>query len=336
MSERLPLVSVVIPARDEEADIERCIEHVAAQTYPADRLEVIVVDGGSTDATRERATAALERACFAAAAVVDNPASTTPSNLNEGLRRAAGEVLCRVDARTLVEPHYVQTCVEVLRDRPDVAVVGGAQVAVARDGSRTAAGIARALNNRWSMGGSRYRSATASGPSDTVYLGAFRTAQLRAAGGWDERLATNQDFDLNRRMARVGIVWFEASLRSGYVPRAALGDLWRQYVRFGRWKVRYWRLTGDTPRPRQLALAAAVPTTAVVVSVAGGRRRLALLGCGFVGALLLVDARGSDEPAAGSTRVVAAVALSAVGAGWLWGLWRELLRFRPEPRAGTR
>ena len=108
--------------------------------------------------------------------------------------------------------------------RPDVVVVGGAQIAVARDEDPTARGIARALNNRWGMGMSRYRRGAPSGPSDTVYLGAFRTEQLEAAGGWDEAFDTNQDFELNRRMGELGIVWFEASLEVGYRPRASLVD----------------------------------------------------------------------------------------------------------------
>ena len=89
-----------------------------------------------------------------------------------------------------------------------------------------------------------------------MYLGAFRRADLLAVHGWDERMLSNQDFDLNRRLAADGVVWFDASLQSGYVPRSTFRDLWRQYVRFGRAKVIYWRTTGDRPQPRQRALLA--------------------------------------------------------------------------------
>ena len=142
-------------------------------------------------------------------------------------------------------------------------VTGGAQVAIAVDDSARSVGIARALNNKYAMGGSRYRSGADSGPCDTVYLGAFRTAQLRSAGGWDEYFETNQDFELNRRLGRAGVVWFDSRLEVGYVPRQTITALWRQYHRFGRWKVRYWRRTGDRPQRRQLVPMIVTPVAAL-------------------------------------------------------------------------
>src|SRR5215831_56545 len=95
---------------------------------------------------------------------------------------------------------------------------------------------------------SRYRRGARSGVSDTVYLGAFRTADLCGVGGWNTALTTNQDFELNRRLAKTGVIWFDGSLPVEYVPRPNLRALYAQYRRFGSWKARYWRLTGDRPR----------------------------------------------------------------------------------------
>ena len=320
-----PLVTVLIPARDEAASIDRCLDHVLAQTWPADRLEVLVVDGGSGDGTGERAAARLEGAGLHRWAVLDNPVGRTPSNLNRGLAEATGDVLCRVDARSLVPPDYVACCVEVLADRPDVVVTGGAQVAEARDDGPVAVGIARALNNRWGMGGSRYRSGAASGPAETVYLGAFRTAQLRAAGGWDERYHTNQDFELNRRLGRQGVVWVDARLAVGYLPRPDLAGLWRQYRRFGSWKVRYWRDSGDPPQGRQRLLLAAPPVAGVLGAAWVLRRhplRRAVVAGALGGAgLLAVDAAGTSGPPGGpAARAVAAAATVVVGLGWWTGV----------------
>jgi succinoglycan biosynthesis protein ExoA len=318
---RFPLVTVVVPARNEAADIEGCIESVAAQDYPVNRIEVIVVDGVSPDGTAALAERALRRWDFGATSVLSNPEATTPSNLNVGLHKAKGEILCRVDARTRIEPHHVRTCVGILVERRDVAVVGGAQVAVPRDATSKARGIARALNNRWSMGGSRYRSSMASGPTETVYLGAFRTADLLQEGGWDERFPTNQDFELNRRMGRQGLVWFEASLRSGYLPRAGYRDLWRQYRRFGRWKATYWKLTGDRPQLRQLALLA-VPMVAALGAMVVRPRHWGPVG---VAGLVLLDEVGSSPGRATiGARVHASAAAFVVAAAWTVGVWSGL------------
>jgi succinoglycan biosynthesis protein ExoA len=323
-----PLVTVVIPARDEAADIEGCLDAIAGQDYPINRLEVIVVEGGSTDGTLRIACQALGRYGFARAQVVHNAKGTTPSNLNVGLGWAAGEVLCRVDARTRIEPQYVRTCTQILTTRPEVAVVGGSQIAVPRDRSPRAVGIARALNNRYTMGGSRYRRATSSGPSDTVYLGAFRTEALRAVGGWDERLTTNQDFDLNRRMATRGMVWFEASLQSGYRPRQTYLALWKQYLRFGRGKVAYWGYSGDKPQVRQAAAAAFLPLMLVgapaIVRRLGVARSVTL---GMAGAAA-VDLAGARKPKVVSPEALGCslLATACISGAWSLGLYVELAR----------
>ncbi|HAS10934.1 MAG TPA: hypothetical protein DCS55_10535 [Acidimicrobiaceae bacterium] len=325
-----PVVTVLVPARDEARDIERCLRAVLAQDHPHNRMEIIVVDGGSRDGTAEVVARTLAGGDVAWR-LVENPASTTPSNLNAGLAVAAGDLLCRVDARSVIPAHYVRCCVEVLSSRPEVMVTGGAQVALALDGSARAVGIARALNNRFSMGGSPYRAGGVSGPVDTVYLGAFRTAQLRAVGGWDEALLTNQDFDLNRRLGRAGAVWFDARLPVGYVPRRRIVDLWRQYHRFGRWKVRYWRHSGDRPLPRQWALLLAGPTAAALVaaSLVPARRRIGRLlaaAATAAGVVAVVERRGTSEPTGDrAAHAFAAVAMVAVSGGWLTGVFRAVL-----------
>ena len=329
---RTPFVTILIPARNEIHDIERCLAGVAAQDYPADMLEVLVVDGASTDGTPEATEAAFLQLGVVNGRVITNPAGTTPSNLNTGLAHAAGEILCRVDARSVIQPDYVSRIVDLLVEFPDIAVVGGAQVALARSEAPVAQGVARALNNHWGMGFSRYRRGAASGPSDTVYLGAFRTEQLRSVGGWDERLNTNQDFDLNRRMSRLGTVWFDSELHVGYLPRATVAELFSQYRRFGRWKVRYWRMTNDRPQARQLALIVGAPTATVLGVTAfalGGRRTRLAVAAAAAAAAAATDTMGSRVPAPLRVRVAAVATLACTSAGWLSGVATELFHRAP-------
>jgi hypothetical protein len=245
--------------------------------------------------------------------------------------------LCRVDARSLVPRGYVGRCVEVLQAQPDVVVVGGAQVAVPRRPDALESGIARALNNRWGMGLAKYRRGAASGPADTVYLGAFRTEQLAAAGGWNEQFDTNQDYELNRRLSEVGTVWFDASLEVGYRPRASLVDLTRQYRRFGSWKVHYWRRTGDRPRPRQVALLALpiVGLFALVLTATLPRfaRRL-LIAVLVVGAVGFESKGPTGPPVSLRGHFVSVLASAAVGGGWTAGAWGALLRRGRGPTPG--
>jgi len=331
----VPTVTVLIPARNEEADIERCLRAVLAQDHLHHRMEIIVVDGASTDRTADIAGCVLAEGDIPWR-IVCNPIGTTPTSLNAGLAVAAGMMLCRVDARSIVPPPYVRLCAEILAAHSQVAVVGGAQVASARDDSCVARGIARGLNNRFAMGGSRYRAGSSSGAADTVYLGAFRTAQLRAVGGWDKFFTTNQDYELNRRLSATGIVWFDSRLEVLYLPRRTLRAIGQQYHRFGRWKVRYWRRTGDSPQRRQIVLLIAgtaallIGAAAVLVLVLLPFRvrlvaALALLLSASVG-LLTIDALGAPEAnVALPTRVVSAATVALVACGWLSGVAREAL-----------
>ena len=331
----VPRVTVLVPAKNEARDIERCLRAVLAQDHPHDRMEVVVVDGGSEDGTPAVATRVLDGADIAWN-IVHNPTGTTPSNLNAGLSAASGQIICRVDARSVVPPEYVRICAELLLSRRDVAVVGGAQIAVASEESCRSAGIARALNNSLTMGGARYRSGGSSGPTDTVYLGAFRAEDLRAAGGWNELFLTNQDYELNRRLGRTGMVWFEDRLRVGYRPRQTLVALWQQYYRFGRWKVIYWRITGDRPQARQMVPLVVVPGT-LAVAIAGllltGRplatlkSELALL----VGGAMIIDHLGAEESADLPVRLLGSLSVLLVVGGWSAGVLRQTV----EPPRGA-
>ncbi len=325
----LPLVTVLIPARDAALDIEGCLDTVLAQGWPLDHLEVVLVDGRSVDDTVARVERRLTGTPLEHWTVVSNEGRSIPSNLNAGLAVARGDIVCRVDIRSRLPVDYVERCVGWLLAQPEISVVGGAQVAVARDEQQQSLGIARALNNRFAMGLSRYRRSHRSGPADTVYLGAFRRSDLVASGGWDERLLANEDFDLNQRMAEFGAVWFDAGIDVGYVPRPSLSGIFWQYHKFGRWKVRFWRLSGSRPRPRQLVLLLAPLGLAVgLVGVVVRRpsRWWRLLGLGALLAVL-AEWRGSRRPDAGLRGHVVSLAASAcVAAGWLSGIWSEWFR----------
>jgi len=317
-------VTIIVPVRDEAERLPGCLDAIAAQDFPAGLAEVLVVDGGSSDGTPEVARTLIAGRGWSRADVLHSPVGDRSSNLNHGLEHASAPIIVRVDARSRIPSHYVRRCVELLECRTDVAVVGGRQRAVAGGRRVVDVGVARALNNRWGMGLSRYRRSTASGETDTVYLGTYRTAQLRQAGGWRTDFAVNEDFDLNRRMRRFGTVWFDSELTVDYVARSSLAGLARQYWAFGTGKARYWRVSGDGPRPRQLVLLGAPVLLLAVLAGVIATRGLGAAGVIVAGALVLgatVEGLGADGPAGGvMAHMAAGVALGCVATAWLSGV----------------
>lgn len=314
-----------MPARNEASHIARAVAAVAAQKPEAGAVELLVVDGSSTDGTAAVAEEAAHKGGLSRVKVLNNEQHVTPAALNVGLAHASGEIFVRVDARSIIPLGYLDAVAEVLREQPAVAAVGGAQIALPPTPTAIGRGIARALNNSYAMGLSRYRRAGTSGEADTVYLGAYRTEDLRAVGGWNEALATNQDFDLNRRLRQRGQIRFENTLVVHYIPRPTIRLLFQQYRRFGKWKVRYWRATGDPPRPRQILLILLGLLVPVITArtILRSRHPLRVV-AGLGAAALAVDAAGASS-ASGTLaeRVAATGAMAATSAGWMSGIITE-------------
>jgi succinoglycan biosynthesis protein ExoA len=315
-----PRITVLIPARNEEADIAGCIDVIGGQDYPLAAIQLIVVDAASDDGTRAEVERAASRHPFGEVLVLDNPARRTSVGLNIGLRQARGAFLARVDARSRVPSDYLRACVATMEQRPEVGVTGGAQVARARSPRLVDVGIAGALRNRWATGMSRYRRASTSGPSDTVWMGFFRTEELRDLGGWADAVALNEDYELNSRYRAAGrTVWFDASLRSDYLPRTSLGGLARQYFRFGRVKGTWWA-RGQRPARRQVALLAAPPAFAVVL--VGLARRFGPASAVLLPLLLAAVERAgrTDRPGEPHSPVMASTAIAVLSGSWWTGV----------------
>lgn len=238
---------------------------IRSQTLPDEAtLEVIVVDGDSTDGTAELARSA-------GATVVANPQRTTPTALNRGLAAAQGEVLIRFDAHSEMRPGYVAACLRALAEEPGAVNVGG-WCDVQGVGAWGDA-VAAALRSRFGVGNPRlWRRPSESGRKDveTVPFGCFPTVVLRSVGGWRPDLLRNQDFELNHRLrATGGRIVYDPQISFVYRPRESLGALWKQYWQFGEWKAIVLSDAPTSLRPRQLAPLGLL--VAAAGSLAGGR-----------------------------------------------------------------
>lgn len=265
-----PPVSVVIPVRNADAGtLARAIESVLAQDY-AGGFEVIVADGSEGSAVGE-----LLRRRFSGVRVVPNPGREIPCGLNRALRAARHPVVARCDAGAVWPAGYLARAVGTLL-RTGAVNVGGRVNPVGTTLFERA--VALATCTPLGAGDARYRVGGVEGPVDTVFLGVFRREALDAAGGFEEALHRNEDYELNWRLREGGgMVWFDPALVVDYRPRESLRGLARQYFDYGWWKrvmlmrhPRSLRLRQVVPLLLLAALAVSAGLGAVGAAVVGG------------------------------------------------------------------
>ena len=318
------LVSVVVPARNEERSIGATLTALRGQDHT--RLQIVVVDGDSTDRTVDVVRSHMAE--DPRIELVHNPRRTIPTALNAGLEHVRGRWLVRMDAHSTVDPGYVRAAVARLREGRWGGVGGR------KDGTGTTpAGraIAVALGSRFGVGGSIYHHGVREQAVDHIPFGAYPTELVRRLGGWDERLDANEDFEFDLRVRRTGAtLLFDPRLTIRWQSKQSLGELWRQYVRYGRGKADVLRLHPGSARLRHLAppllvlhLAAAAGTA--VRRPAAAAAMVAPYAAGLAVASVRT-ARDLDDPRA---RAAVPVAFLAMHVGWGLGVWwraLELLR----------
>lgn len=249
--ERLPLVSVIMPVRNERAFIERSLGAVLEQDYPVDRLEILVVDGMSEDGTREYIQSCQEEQLNLY--LLDNPGRIAPTGLNIGIRQAKGDVVIRVDGHCEIAPDYVRRCVQHLRE-DGVDAVGGPIVTIGE--TEAAQAIALAMSSWFGVGGSAFRTVK-DRPMlvETVAFPAYTRQTLLELGPFDEEMVRNQDDEYNYRLlAQGGKILLSPDITSRYYSRSNYRSLWRQYYQYGYWKVRVMQ-----KHPRQMRWRQFVP-----------------------------------------------------------------------------
>ncbi len=311
----LPSVSVLIPARDAEGDIERALDGIMAQDYPGS-VEVVVADGSDL--------APLEgmlRARYPTVRVIANPARVIPAGLNAALRVAKGDVVVRCDAHAVLPMDYVRRAVEKL-ERTGAANVGGAMQAVGDTFFGRA--VALAMPSLLGSGGSRHKFGGEAGPVDTVYLGVFRRRALEEIGGFNVGTPVNEDFELNWRLREQGrTVWFEPSLCVRYRTRRTWRSLARQYLGYGWGKRLTIRLHPFSLKLRQVAAAApaaGLAGSAVLAAAGAPGWAWALLPLCYA-ALLLASALAIGIRRRDPAAILVPVVLVTMHLAWAAGLF---------------
>ena len=253
-----PFISVVIPARNAEDIIANCLRSLEELDYPKDRFEVLVVDGRSTDRTREIAK-------NHGATVVENPGIRVVSGRNMGFEAAQGELIAFSDADCVMDGDWLKNSARYFNDT-GVAGVGGPNLVPQ---SESAFGKAAGLlfDYAFSFGGGAptrvYDKVIESRAHGSNAI--FRASVLRKVMPIDEDMFEGEDVVMNQRITRLGY-------RLLYVPdvivyhhrRATPRKWWSQMYRYGLGKILMKRKMSGTITHTQVALGLTIPIVAAV------------------------------------------------------------------------
>ena len=247
---RVARVSVIVPCRNEERYIARCLDSIMATDYPADRLEVLVVDGESED--RTRAILGEYTARYPIIRVLDNPGRIQPIALNIGIRAAAGEILMRMDAHALYPKNYISDLVAALQTSGADNVGGVLVTAPARE-TPIGRAIAIALSQPFGVGNAYFRIGVRQQRwVDTVAFFCCRRETFERVGLFDER-QRDEDSEFNARLIRHGgRVLLVPNVVARYYARETVRQVARMYHQYGYSKPLVVRKLGRVMTLRQL------------------------------------------------------------------------------------
>ena len=339
-SHTVPFVSIVVPCRNEETYISRCLDSILAGDYPRDMMEILVVNGGSGDHTAE--ILARYAATHPGIVVLQNPQGTTPVALNIGIRAASGGIIVRMDAHVLYPPDYIRRLVAGLEES-GADNVGGVLETVPAEDTPTARAIALGIAHRFGVGNSHFRiGADERREVDTVPFGCFRREVFERIGLFDEELIRNQDDEFNFRIiTRGGRVLLLPDVFCRYFARRSFNQLARMYYQYGYFKPLVARKVGRVMTGRQLVPSLLVAVLAVSAALGiwlpAARAVFALVAGSYLALVLLCSAGAALTHGfrCGAALVAVFPTLHfSYGAGFLLGI-RDHLLTRSAPRTSA-
>ena len=321
--ERSPFVSVIIPMRNEEEYIKRCLDSLLDQDYSHDRYEIVVVDGQSTDDSRR--IVEEEARHSGRVRLLTNAHQTAPHGFNIGIQQAQGDMCIIFSAHAYAPLNFISKSVHYIQTTGADCV--GGQVDIDSENTLARA-VAKAMASPFGMGNVHFRSSNQQGFVDTVTFCTYRKEVFDRIGLFDETLTRNQDYELNYRVRKSGgRIFFTPDIKSSCYSRSSWRRLTKQYFQWGFWKVRTIHKHPASVKPRHVVAPAFLGS--ILLTAFGGflwRPLWVVLGailCSYALAALVFACRASrqeDWSFSFLLPIVFATMHLCWGAGFIWGV----------------
>ena len=327
----LPLVTVIVPCRNERHYIVGCLDSIVASDYPHESLDVLVVDALSDDGTRGLVGEYTRRYPFVR--MLDNPERVTPVAFNLGVRHARGSLIMIMSAHASIAPNAIRKCVQYSAVY-GADNVGGMWRIEPRGSGLWDRAVVQALSHPFGVGGGLYRTRRPAKPVwvDTAAYGCYSRDVFQRIGMFNPKLIRGQDMEFNMRLrAAGGRTLLAPDVEITYYARSGLITFLRHNFRNGAWAILPFRYSAVRP----VALRHLVPLLFVLalmasVTLAALRPPTWWLLAGTAGVYLGVSLATATQIAVrqrqGAFLVLMPVAFAALhvayGFGSLWGAVR--------------
>jgi len=259
-----PSVTVIVPVRNEEQHISSTLDQLLDQRQEGIAVEVLVMDGRSTDNTREIVAGYEQR--YSHVRLVDNPGLLSSSARNLAIDQSQGDYLVVIDGHCEIPScTYLQDLVGAFQ-RTQADCLGRPQPLDVSRATTLQKAIAAARSSPLGHHPASYiySAQELEVPAGSVAV-AYRRNVFDRVGKFDPNFDACEDYELNHRVDQAGMkCYLVPSLAVQYHPRDSLGGLFRQLARYGRGRVRMWR-----KHPESFSLMAFVPAAFFIGVVVG-------------------------------------------------------------------
>ena len=238
-------ITIVIPVRNEGAHVEAILGDLLAQDFPAERMEILVVDGASDDDTAARVRAVAAR--DGRVKLLSNPARLSSAARAIGSRAAVGRYVAFVDGHCRIESRRLLSDMVALFAKTGADALARPQPLVPVGANPTARAIALARTSPLGHSTKSEIYGDREARVSPVSSGAmYRREVFARVGTFDPAFDAAEDVEFNYRVERAGLVCYTSNaLAVRYEPRRTYGALWRQMFRYGIGRARLHRKHAD-------------------------------------------------------------------------------------------
>lgn len=220
-------VAIIIPTLNEERFISRCLNSIIKQTYEFEKMDVMIIDGGSNDKTKD--IVAEYQKSHQNIRFIENKKKIQSVAFNIGFKKSTAPYIIRLDAHAEYDSKYISLCIENLKQDEKRGNVGGRCNILPFNQSLWAQTNAILNHSRFGIGGAAFRVSNEAHNTDSVPFGSFPRKIIEKIGGMREDLPRGEDNEYNSRIRKAGYkIFFDPNIISSYFARPTLGASCKQ------------------------------------------------------------------------------------------------------------